>query len=93
MAAALCLLGQVRNHSLRGTRMRVLWCLVVRVAWLGWMEEKVWRLCSSSRVLIHCMNQLKCPGDHEHSKMFVLKNTQHYPEAFAHTALRALSAW
>ena len=30
---------------------------------------------------------------HEHSKSYVLRSTQHYPEAFAHTALRALSAW
>ena len=55
--------------------------------------KKVWRLCSSSHVLIHCMSKLKCPGDHEHSKSYVLRSTQHYPEAFAHTALRALSAW
>ena len=55
--------------------------------------KKVWRLCSSSHVLIHCMSKLKCPGDHEHSNSYILRSTQHYPEAFAHTALRALSAW
>ena len=59
----------------------------------GLPVKKVWRLCSSSHVLIHCMSKLKCPGDHDHSKSYVLKTTQHNPEVFAHTALRALSAW
>ena len=59
----------------------------------GQPVRKVWRLCSSSSLLISCMAEFKCPGDHAHSSDYVLKDTQHYPEAFARRALKALSAW
>ena len=55
--------------------------------------RKVWRLCSSSSLLVTCMAEFKCLGDHQHSSDYVLKDTQHYPEAFARRALKALSAW
>ena len=59
----------------------------------GLPVRKVWRLCSSSTLLIDCMAEFKCTEDHSHSTDFVLKDTQHYPEAFARRALMALSAW
>ena len=59
----------------------------------GLPVRKVWRLCSSSSLLVTCMAEFKCPGDHQHSRDYVLKDTQHYPEAFARRALKALSAW
>ena len=66
-------------------------CMAGMVGQDNLLVKKTWKLVSNDADFIQIMSRtFACDGSHDHSQTFDLKATQHYPRAFAETALAAL---
>ena len=66
-------------------------CMAGMVGQDNLLVKKTWKLVSNDADFIRTMSRaFACDGSHDHSQKFDLKATQHYPRAFAETALATL---
>ncbi|CAE7675304.1 RE1 [Symbiodinium sp. CCMP2592] len=66
-------------------------CMAGMVGQDNLLVKKTWKLVSNDADFIqHMSRNFACDGSHDHSQTFDLKATQHYPRAFAETALATL---